>query len=236
MNEHEDQLGFYDASGFRRWLFRDRAHGGEQLGAKLSEYTGQQPLVLGIPCGGVPVAREVARRLHGELDVMVARKLPAPRQPSLAIGAVTADGDTLFNRDSVVQLGLSDHVIDVDRRAAIAAAERQEQRFRCNVPKLDPSGRVVILVDDGLATGATLRVAAQALRGRAARLVVAVPVGSTAGVAAIAHEVDEVLCLHCPEPFLAVGRHYRTFEDVTESMVETILTTDRRQRCAAVRH
>jgi predicted phosphoribosyltransferase len=235
MPQREDQFGQYDATSYRHWIFRDRADGAAQLARKLSKYKHDRPLVLGLPCGGIPVALELTRLLDGELDAMIARKLPAPGQAGLAIGAVTADETAWFNRELIVQLGVSDYALDECLRTETAAAKRQEQRFRRHEPKLDPSGRVVIVADDGLSTGATLRVAAQSLRERAARLVAAVPIGTPAGLAVIADQFDEVVCLHCPEPFLTVGLHYRTFDEVTDDAVADVLAGYRMQRWAGAR-
>jgi putative phosphoribosyl transferase len=236
MPQREDEFGQYEPVSYRHWIFRDRADGAAQLARKLSPYKHDRPLVLGLACGGIPVALELARRLGGELDAMVVRKLPAPGQAGLAIGAVTADGTVWFNRERIVQLGVSDYTLDDSLHIETAAAKRQEQRFRRDDPGLDPSGRVVIVADDGLATGASLRVAAQSLRERAARLVAAVPIGTPAGLAAIADQFDEVVCLHCPEPFLNVGLHYRTFDELTDDAAADMLAGYRKQRSVAGFH
>jgi putative phosphoribosyl transferase len=236
MPQREDEFGQYEAASYRHWIFRDRADGAAQLARKLSPYKHDRPLVLGLACGGIPVALELARRLGAEVDALVARKLPAPGQPGLAIGAVTADGTLWFNRDRIVQLGVSDSTLDDSVRTETAAAKRQAQRFGRDGPGLDPSGRVVIVADDGLATGASLRVAAQSLRERATRLVAAVPIGTPAGLAAIADQFDEVVCLHCPEPFLHVGLHYRTFDELTDDAAADMLARYRKQRSATGAH
>jgi putative phosphoribosyl transferase len=233
VNFREDAFGSYDPHGYRRWLFRDRAHAGAQLAARLLQYKGDDPLVVGLPRGGMLVAAEVALRVDGELDVKVARKLPAPEQPQLAIAAVTDDGSSWLNRPLIVQLGLSSDSVDQALGAQLAEAKHQEQRLRRNRPQLDPSGRIVILVDDGLATGASMRAAAQALRAKAHRLVAAVPIGNAASRAVIEGEFDEVVCLHLREPFLALARHYRSLDDATDRDVERVLREHRQRRSPA---
>src|SRR5512138_407763 len=143
--------------------FRDRADAGVHLAQRLTGYRGQHALVLGIPRGGVPVAAEVARALDGELDVVVARKLRSPISAELAIGAVTSDGGRFLNESILRQLGVSDRYIDRVTQAEMAEAARRETRFRAGAAAPDIAGRVVILVDDGLATGATMIAAARSV-------------------------------------------------------------------------
>ncbi|MGA7991812.1 MAG: phosphoribosyltransferase family protein, partial [Thermoanaerobaculia bacterium] len=160
-------------------FFRDRRDAGRVLAEALEKYRVRDPLVLGIPRGGVVVAAEVARRLGAEVDVLVARKLGAPGQPELAIGAVTADGGRWLNGALVSSLAVDAGYIDDVTRAEMAEAHARQTRFRGVRPPPEIEGRVVILVDDGFATGATVRAAARALRRkRPARLVLAAPVGA----------------------------------------------------------
>lgn len=205
--------------------FPDRLEAGRQLARRLEEYRGHHALVLGIPRGGVPVAREVAEGLDGELDVVVARKLGAPFQEELAIGAVTADGGRWLNEELVEQLGVTPEYLERVTALQIAEAKRRESRFRGGAPVPALEGRLVILVDDGLATGATMRAAIRAVRGRGARrLVVAVPVAAVDTSRSLAGEVDELVCLATPEPFWAVGQYYRNFEAVSDDEVEAMLS------------
>lgn len=215
-------------------LFRDRRDAGERLARQLDAYRGTGALVLGIPRGGVPVAAEVARALDADLDVIVARKIGAPMQPELAIGAVTADGGRFLNDDVIRALGIQERYVERATAEQIEEATRRERRFRAGAPVVDARGRTVILVDDGLATGATMRAAARAIRARApARLVIAVPVGARDTCAAMRGEADEVVCLAQPDPFWAVGAHYADFGQTTDDEVERLLSARRRHAASS---
>jgi putative phosphoribosyl transferase len=207
-----------------RRLFRDRREAGAALAECLHAHRGRGTLVLGIPRGGVVVAAEVARRLDSELDVVVARKLGAPGAPELAIGAVTADGGRFINQDLVRELNVSGDYLARVTAEEMAEARRREARFRGGRSMAPIEGRVVIIVDDGLATGATMRAVVRAVqRHRPSRLVVAVPVGSRDTCAQLKQEVDEVLCLSQPEPFHAVGLYYERFDPTGDEEVEQTL-------------
>jgi predicted phosphoribosyltransferase len=207
--------------------FRDRTAAGAALATSLDRYRRQQdrrPLVLGIPRGGVPVAAEVARRLDADLDVVVARKLGSPISPELAIGAVTANGGRYLNEEIIDGLGVSPEYLERVTTEQSEEARRREARFRGGRPGLEVSGRVVIVVDDGLATGATMRAAVRSVRmGRPARLVIAVPVGPVSTCADLRREADEVICLYELDPFWAVGLYYRHFEPTEDAEVTRIL-------------
>jgi putative phosphoribosyl transferase len=218
-------------------IFRDRTDAGAQLAARLAAYRDEDLLVLGIPNGGVLVAAEVARRLNAELDIVVARKLGAPLQPELAIGAVTADGGRYLNQTLVLEAGASDEFLRAVTAVEMAEAHRREERFRGDRPLPRVTGRTVIIVDDGLATGATMRAAVRSLRGRQpARLVVAVPVAPPETCAALRAEADDVIALYEPERFFAVGLHYEDFRATDERDVEQVLRAHTRlwRRPAAV--
>ncbi|HEU5303933.1 MAG TPA: phosphoribosyltransferase [Gemmatimonadales bacterium] len=205
-------------------LFRDRIDAGRQLAKRLEVFRQESPVVLAIPRGGVPVGAEVARLLDAELDVIVARKLGAPFQPELAIGAVTADGERLLNQDIVGQIGVDAAYLDQVTKREVEEARRREQRFRGGRAPVDVTGHTAILVDDGLATGATMRAAARSLRKRQpARLIVAVPVGSREACAALRTDADEVVCLAEPDPFYAIGLYYERFEQVEDTEVLRLL-------------
>ncbi|MER3419765.1 MAG: phosphoribosyl transferase [Chloroflexota bacterium] len=209
-----------------RWgaLFRDRVDAGVQLAAALDGYRGQDVLVLGIPRGGVVVAAEVARRLGAELDVIVARKLGAPISRELAIGAVTADGQRYLNEDILRELRVSERYLQTVTEEEQAEARRREEQLRAGRPPARIAGRTVILIDDGLATGATMRAAVRSVRRQEpARLVVAVPVGARETCEELRAEADEVVCLYQPEPFWAVGAHYQRFEPVDDATVQALL-------------
>jgi predicted phosphoribosyltransferase len=204
--------------------FADRIEAGRLLGERLSHLAGSHPVVLGIPRGGVPIAAEVATRLDGDLDIIVARKLGAPMSPELAIGAVTSDGGRFLNEDVILSLGVPDEYVARESARQLADARAREVRLRAGHPAIDLAGRTVILCDDGLATGATMRAAARSIRKRnAGRLIVAVPVGSIEACTALGSEVDEVVSLAKPDPFFAVGRYYIDFEAVEDDTVARLL-------------
>lgn len=232
---HPSMIGVASAPYPTR-LFRDRAHAGACLGARLASYRGQHGLVLGIPRGGVPVAAAVARAIDAELDVLVARKLRSPISAELAIGAVTADGERFVNEAMLRQLGVTAPYLRRETATEMAEAARRESRFRGAAAEPRIAGRIVILVDDGLATGATMIAAARSVRAhKPARLVIAVPVGSADACAVLRQEADEVVCLETPEPFWAVGVHYDDFRQTEESEVERLLRDERGARRPAAK-
>jgi putative phosphoribosyl transferase len=205
-------------------FFRDRGDAGRVLAEALEPYRARDPLVLGIPRGGVVVAAEVARRLGAELDVLVARKLGAPDHPELAIGAVTADGGRWLNGALVSSLGVDAGYINEISRAEMAEAHARETRFRGVRPSPEIRGRVVIVVDDGFATGATVRAAARALRRKKpALLVLAAPVGAPETCHELLAEADEVVCPRQPTPFRAVGLFYDRFDQTEDEEVAALL-------------
>jgi len=211
-------------------LYRDRTHAGERLAARLDAYRDTGALVLGIPRGGVPVAVEVARLLEADLDVVVARKLRAPGYPELAIGAVTANGGQFLNDDIIRELAVSHDYLAQEIAVQMADARRREERFRGGRAPRDLIDRVVIVVDDGLATGATMHAAVRSVRtGQPARLVVAVPVGSAQACEDLRKEADELICLLAPEDFWAVGAYYVHFEPVEDDEVTRILHAAHRE-------
>jgi len=216
----------YDLPG---GLFRDRAEGGHALAEFLRGYGLREPVVLGIPRGGVPVAAAIAEDLHAELDVIVARKLGAPESAELAIGAVTANGGQYLNEDMIRELGVSDAYVKHEVERQMAEARRREEMLRGSNHHVPLAGRDVILADDGLATGATMRASARSVRSRApTRLVIAVPVGSVQACIALRSEADDLICPHQPEPFWAVGYYYRHFEPVLDEEVARILAAYRK--------
>jgi predicted phosphoribosyltransferase len=205
-------------------LYADRADAGRRLADILAPLREQAPLILAIPRGGVPVAAEVARRLEGNLDIVVARKLGAPGRPELAIGAVTTDGSRVLNDEIIAALRVTDTYLAAITAAEQAEAQRRETDLRAGLASRPIQGRTVIIVDDGLATGATMRAAVRSVRQRRpARLMVAVPVGSTSACQAVRAEVDVVICPRRPEPFWAVGAYYAAFEPVEDDQVRRLL-------------
>lgn len=200
--------------------FADRHAAGDWLADALSHYRGADVLVLGLPRGGVPVAARIAEELDGELDVIVARKLPSPISQELALGAITADGECYLNEGLVSEMGVSGTFLSAVTQVQREEARNQERQFRGTRPTPRIAGRIVILVDDGLATGATMHAAVQSVRKqRPAHLIVAVPVGSREACASLASEADEVVCPWQPHPFGAVGLYYEHFGHTSDAEV-----------------
>jgi erythromycin esterase-like protein/adenine/guanine phosphoribosyltransferase-like PRPP-binding protein len=206
-------------------LFRDRREAGRQLAAKLSAYANRRDLlVLAMPRGGVPVAYEIARALGAPLDVFVVRKLGVPGYEELAMGAVATGGVRVLNDGVVKQLGIPGHLIEAVAARELQELARRERLYRGGRPPPDVSGRTAILVDDGLATGATMHAAIQALRQQLpARIVVAVPTASPETCEEMRSEVDDVVCAITPDPFHAVGRWYQDFSQTTDEEVRDLL-------------
>jgi putative phosphoribosyl transferase len=204
--------------------FANRQAAGDALADALAYYRGADVLVLGLPRGGIPVAARVAELLDAELDVIVARKLQSPISAELAIGAITADGERYLHEGLISELGVSDMFLGAVTDVQHAEARKREQQFRGNRPTPRIGGRIVILVDDGLATGATMHAAVRSVRKRQpARLIVAAPVGSHEACEALALEADEVVCPWRPEPFGAVGLYYDNFVQTSDAEVQQIL-------------
>lgn len=213
-----------------RAIFEDRAHAGRELARLLGRYAGRDDvLVLGLPRGGVPVAFEIAQALRAPLDVFVVRKLGTPGQEELALGAIASGGVRVLNDDIVGSLGLPQSAID--RIAAREEVElvRREQTYRGDRPLPPVHGQIVIVVDDGLATGATMRAAVAALRQMdCGRIVVAAPVGAAESVAALREIADEVVCAATPAPFYGVGMWYGEFAQTSDEEVRALLEAARR--------
>jgi len=205
--------------------YRDRREAGRYLAVKLADYAGRPDvLVLALPRGGVPVAYEVARALDAPLDLFLVRKLGVPGHEELAMGAIASGGVRLLNDEVVRGLRISPEVLDQVAATELAELERREREYRGNRPAPDVRDKTVIVIDDGLATGASMRVAVAALRQQhPARIVVAVPVASPATCAEFRDEVDEVICALTPEPFYAVGLWYDDFSQTTDEEVHDLL-------------
>jgi len=206
-------------------MFRNRSDAGAELARRLADFTGRDDvIVLALPRGGVPVGYEVAQALRVPLDVFVVRKLGTPGQPELAMGAIASGGRRVLNRDVVDSLGIPDWLIDQVAHNEQTELERREHQYRGQRSPLDVTGRTVILVDDGLATGSTMRAAAAALRARnARRIIVAVPVAAKSNCDQLRSEGLEVICPNTPEPFLAVGQWYRDFSQTSDDEVRELL-------------
>jgi predicted phosphoribosyltransferase len=210
---------------FRERPFRDRRAAGRELARALAGYRGRPDvLVLALPRGGVPVAYEVARALDVPLDVFLVRKLGVPGHEELALGALATGGVCLLNQDVVRRLRIPPEAIDQVTAAEQAELERREAAYRDGRRPPDVAGKTVILIDDGLATGASVRVALAALRqAKPARIVVAVPVAAPSTCAELYDEVDEVICARTPEPFYAVGLWYEDFSQTSDAEVRDLL-------------
>lgn len=203
----------------------NRQDAGRRLAAELGRYAGRDDtIVLGVPRGGVVVAFEVARAIGAPLDIFIVRKLGSPGQKELAVGAIGSGGVRVLNDDVVEALGLTEDQIEAIATEEQAALEQREQRYRGHSKQLELSGKTVILVDDGLATGASMRAAVQSLKGhQPARIVVAVPTGASDTCAALRREVDETVCLMTPEPFYAIGLAYVDFSQTSDEEVIDLL-------------
>jgi predicted phosphoribosyltransferase len=205
-------------------LFADRADAGRRLADKLAGYANNpNVIVLALPRGGVPVGYEVARRLHVPLDVYVVRKLGVPGHEELAMGALASDGTCVVDDDLIGSLGIDEESIEEVVRREIAELRRRESAYR-DGPQPNVAGKIVIVVDDGLATGATMRSAAISLRKRnPAAIVVGVPVAAPRTCASLERVVDRVVCVATPEPFHAVGLYYQNFEQTSDDDVRRLL-------------
>ena len=207
-------------------IFRNRADAGHQLGSALPP-VGRDALVLALPRGGAPVAREVATALGAELDLFLVRKLGVPGREELAMGALASGGVRILNDEVIRYAGITEAELERVTEAEQRELERRERRYQVGRRPLRMAGRTVILVDDGLATGATMRAALRAVCSRGAeRVIVAVPVAPSETVAQLKVEADDVICLATPEPFVAVGRWYRRFGQLSHADVVEALTLD----------
>ena len=207
-------------------IFRDRRDAGQQLAEELIAYADRADvLVLALPRGGVPIAYEVAKRLSAPLDIFLVRKLGVPGHEELAMGAIATGGMRVINEPVVTSLGIPDEVIDRVAEREQQELERRERAYRDGRPAPDVRGRTVILIDDGLATGATMRAAAAALRQQQpARIVVAVPVAAQETCDEFRSEVEEIICAVTPKPFRGVGLWYEDFSQTTDEEVRDLLT------------
>jgi predicted phosphoribosyltransferase len=206
-------------------VFRDRQEAGVNLAAKLEHYAGDpNVVVLGLPRGGVPVAYQVARVLRAPLDVFLVRKLGVPGHRELAMGAIASGGVRVLNSDVVNALHIAEPIIDAVAAQELKEVERQQHAYRGDIPFPDLKGRTVIVVDDGLATGSTMRAAVRALRQmQPGRIVVAAPVAAAETCRSLAKEADEVVCVSTPEEFYAVSLWYQEFSQTTDEEVRFLL-------------
>lgn len=205
-------------------FFSDRTDAGERLAGQLANYRGRNPLILAVPRGGVVVAFPVWQALGGELDLVITRKIGAPHQPELAVGAVTGDGKIILNEGLIRQAGISREYIDRIAAAEQAEITRRLHRYRGDRPVPRAGGKTVIVVDDGIATGYTLMAALRGLQeSKPAELVLAVPVGPPDTLDRLRPEVDRLICIEAPVSFAAVGQFYRDFGQTGDAEVKRIL-------------
>ncbi|WP_168015680.1 phosphoribosyltransferase [Halomonas salinarum] len=206
-------------------LFQDRHDAGHQLAMALTEYHHPPtPLILGLPRGGVPVAFEVAQALGGELDVLVVRKLGVPWHPEFAMGAIAGNGVCILHHELIAGLGVTQERLDTLIADETRELKRREQVYRGQRPRPHVAGRCVIVVDDGLATGATMQAAVEALKEQTPNeLIVAIPVAAADSLNEIEAIADRIICLHTPEDFVAVGQWYQSFNQTSDQEVLALL-------------
>ena len=206
-------------------IYRDRSEAGKHLAARLAKYANRSDvLVLALPRGGVPVGFEVARALPAPLDIFLVRKLGVPGHEELAMGAISTGGVRVLNDDVVDHMQIPGGVIDAIAKIELKELERRERAYRGDRPEPNVQGKTIILVDDGLATGSTMRAAVAALRQQdPARIVVAVPVSAPQTCDEYRMGVDEIVCASTPEPFRGVGQWYRDFSQTTDDEVRELL-------------
>ena len=217
-------------------LYRDREDAGRRLATRLAALSEDNPVVVGLPRGGVPVAFEVARALEAPLDVVVVRKLGVPVRPELAMGAIGEEGVLVLNKAVVGALAIERHELEVVVAREAAELARRQRLYRGNRPPVPVVGRPVILIDDGIATGSTATAAARVLRERGAKhVVLAVPVGPPDAAARFSPEVDEFVCLQAPGWFFAVGACYEDFGQTSDEEVSELLERARIEGTPIVR-
>lgn len=210
-------------------MFQDRTEAAERLAAALSKFRGRNPLVLAIPRGAVPMGRVIADALQGELDVALVRKLGAPGQPEFAIGAIDETG-WAYVAEYAANVGADPTYLEREKAAQLATLRARRAAYTPARAPVEPAGRIVIVVDDGLATGATMIAALHAARAKnPAHLVCAVPVAAPESLDTVAPYADEVICLEAPAGFYAVGQFYRSFPQVDDSEVKAMLANESRR-------
>jgi len=211
-------------------LFKDRIQAGQKLAEKLLEYKDKNVIILAIPRGGVVVAYEIAKVLNAPLDLIIPRKIGAPYQPELAIGAITQDGTIILNEDIVSYLPIPENYIKNEAERQKKEIERRLIKYRGNAIEPNLENKIVIIVDDGIATGATMLAAIASIRKKKpSKIVVAIPVAPPESLEKIKEYADEIICLQTPEPFFAIGQFYERFEQLEDEEVIDILNKIRKK-------
>lgn len=212
-------------------IFRNREEAGRFLGKELKRLDINGDVVLGIPRGGIVIAREIAEELHIETDIVLSRKLSAPGNPELAIGAVSEDGKEFINKRSLTYTKASKIYVQAEKERQMAVIKRRGEKYREVRPKVSLEGKTVIITDDGVATGATFQAALWAAgQEKPAALVAAIPVGAEESIEKLATTADEVICLSTPPHFYAIGQFYKEFAQVDDSEVLNILRRENHER------
>jgi putative phosphoribosyl transferase len=215
--------------------YANRRQAAERLSESLAGYRARHPVILGIPRGGVVVADTIARELDTDLDIVLTRKLGAPGNPELAIGAVSESGRVHLQRDIADKVGADEDYIEREKERQLAEIRARRERYRSVLPKVPLQGRTVILVDDGVATGATMQASIWAARGeRPGEIIVAVPVGAQEAIARLEREADSVVCPYVPAYFYAIGQFFENFEQVDDREVLEILQAYAQRRSSVV--
>ncbi len=213
--------------------FEDRHQAGQLLAGRLAHLRGKKAVVLGIPRGGIVVARALARGIDADLDIVLSRKLGTPGQPELAMGALAEDGRVFINEGVIGSLGITEDEIEEEKTLQLAEIKRRQNLVRSILPKTPLDKRIVIVTDDGIATGATMQAALWVVRQeKPERLIAAVPVASEAAIARLADDADDILCLRAPPSFYAVGQFYSGFSQVEDDEVISILKEEALRRVA----
>lgn len=211
--------------------FRDRTEAGRLIGRELQQLGLHNPLVLGIPRGGLVIAREIAHELNADLDLVISRKLGAPHNPELAIGAVGEEGEVFLHDWLISELRINQAYIENERDRQLLEISRRKARYREILSRADIEGRDIIITDDGVATGATFQAALWTVRhGNPGRLAAALPVAPEEAILNLAADADEIICLRCPNIFSSVGQFYLNFTQISDDEVIQILEEERRRK------